>query len=405
MKKTLLLTAFFMSFFSFSQIKFEKGSFINEKNEKVICLIRDLGWQSNPTQFNYKLSENSEVKVASIQEVKEFQIDNEEMFVKATVQIDRSSENLDKLSDFKDPKFETNQVFLKEIVSGEATLYQYIDGDLTRFFFSKDKGNIEQLIYKRYQLDYNTVTYNKGYLNQLQNSLVCSSVTSKEINNLRYTLVDLKNIFNQYNTCSDPNYVKNVKEVRKGQFHLAIRPRVNFNSFEANDKANNITTTIDGKTAFSGGLELEYVLPTNKNKWAFILEPSFQYYQNEGIQDAAYISGGKLVTAINYSAIEVAIGARHYMYLNTDSRIFLNASYAFAFEMNSTYELKRSDYSVFAERKVFPSGNFGLGVGYSYKEKFGGEIRYYTPRNITANPDGYSSEIKTLSLILSYSLF
>lgn len=405
MKKTALLFSLLISILTFSQIKFEKGSFIDNKGEKVICLIKDLGWKSNPTSFSYKLSADSEVKTALLKDVKQFEIEDEVKFIRATVQIDRSSENLSKISDVMEPKFVENQLFLKELVSGKANLYYYEEGNLVRFFFNMDGDTIRQLVYKRYEKDYNTVSYNKQYLDQLEKSLICPSLGLKEFNNLRYTESDLKKIFTLYNTCSDPNYVQSEKVVNKGKFNLAVRPRVNFNSLRGDDNGNNVTTILSTKTAFSAGLELEYIFPTNKNKWAVILEPSFQYYKNEGIQDAAYISGGRLITSIDYSAIEAAFGVRHYMYLNEDSRLFLNVSYVFAFEMNSSLKLQRSDYSVFNSLEVFPGGNFGLGFGYSFKQKFGAEFRYYTPRNLTSGSDSGNSRLNTTSLILSYSLF
>ena len=44
----------------FAQISFEKGYFINNANQKTNCLIKNQDWKDNPTEFEYKLDENSE---------------------------------------------------------------------------------------------------------------------------------------------------------------------------------------------------------------------------------------------------------------------------------------------------------------------------------------------------------
>jgi hypothetical protein len=73
MKKQLLflLTAI-LSFNCYSQISYEKGYYIDNMNQKTNCLIKNIDWITNPTEFEYKLSENSESKKATIKSIKEF---------------------------------------------------------------------------------------------------------------------------------------------------------------------------------------------------------------------------------------------------------------------------------------------------------------------------------------------
>jgi hypothetical protein len=57
------------------------------------------------------------------------------------------------------------------------------------------------------------------------------------------------------------------------------------------------------------------------------------------------ISVGILIAEVNYSSIEIPVSLRHCLFLNNNSKIFINASYIFDFSSKSSIEFKRSDNS------------------------------------------------------------
>ena len=59
--KLLFLFTTIFTFNCYSQISFENGYFIDNNNQKINCLIKNLDWEKNPTEFKYKLSESSEL--------------------------------------------------------------------------------------------------------------------------------------------------------------------------------------------------------------------------------------------------------------------------------------------------------------------------------------------------------
>lgn len=120
----------------FSQISFEKGYYIDNSNQKTNCLIKNIDQKNTPTEFEFKLFEDSESKKTTIESIKEFGIDNISKYIRSTVNIDRSSESLKNLSKYKKPIFKKEELFLKVLVSGKATLYQYVDGNLKRYFYN-----------------------------------------------------------------------------------------------------------------------------------------------------------------------------------------------------------------------------------------------------------------------------
>ena len=160
MIKPVLFSAvlMFLSIACFSQIVFEKGYFIDESNQRIECLVRNVDWRNNPTEFEYKMSEDSDLLRASIGTVTEFGVDNVSKWVRATVDIDQSGDGLNDLSKERNPVFEEKRVFLKVLIEGKASLFLFREGNLTRFFYRKDDSEIRQLVYKRYFIEKKLLT-------------------------------------------------------------------------------------------------------------------------------------------------------------------------------------------------------------------------------------------------------
>ena len=144
MKRCLLLfLAWFTSINFYAQITFQRGYFINNADERIECLIKNIDWRNNPDSFEYKLAETGELIIASIKSVKEFAIKGSAKYIRANVMIDRSSEVLGKLSSDRNPVFIDEQLFLKVLIEGEANLYFYKDQNLNRYFYNVKNSSIE----------------------------------------------------------------------------------------------------------------------------------------------------------------------------------------------------------------------------------------------------------------------
>lgn len=146
MKRHTLLLAFLLvtATHAFSQIAFENGYFINDEGQRIDCLIKNIDWRSNPTKFEYRMSADAPTQEASIATVKEFGINGDSKYVRATVEIDRSPRDIQNMSSKKEPQFLTEQLFLKVLIEGAATLYQYTEADLVRYFYKVKDSGIQQ---------------------------------------------------------------------------------------------------------------------------------------------------------------------------------------------------------------------------------------------------------------------
>lgn len=381
--------------YCYSQISFEKGYFINNAEQKTECLIKNIDWKNNPTEFEYKLSENTEQNKLTIKLVKEFGVYNYSKHIRSTVNIDRSSESLDDLSTNRNPVFIKEELFLKVLVEGQSNLYQYEDGNLVRYFYSKDNSdNIEQLIFKSYILSGNLISENNGFKQQLLNELNCQHIKPKDIKNISYKKNDLVNLFIQFNQCNHSEIVNFDEKQKKDLFNLTLRLGLNSSSLSIqNAISNSRDAEFGNKLALRLGIEAEFILPFNKNKWAIIIEPTYQYFKSEKELSTSNIKS-------DYTSIELPIGIRHYFFLNNNSKLFINASYIRDITSNS-----KIFYDTGAELEITKSSNLGFGVGYKQNDKYSLELRYHTSRDLFNSYRFYSSDYNTLSIILGYSLF
>lgn len=395
MKKHLLfiLTAI-LSFNCYAQIAFEKGYYINDNDLRIDCLIKNIDWKNNPTTFEYKLTEDAKVELEVLKNIKGFGFDDATKYIKAAVKIDRSSENINYLSKEKDPIFSQEILFLKVIIEGKASLYQYTDGELRRYFYRIENNQIEQLIFKTYAVDGINIAKNYRFRQQLWAELNCSTISMKKVNNLNYTKKDLVGLFIDYNKCNNQETTNYDIKPSQKFFNLTLRPGFNSSSLSIqHSNSNSRDADFGNQFNFRFGIEAEFTLPFNKNKWAIIVEPNYQYYKGEEDLKIQHVT-------VNYKSLELPLGLRHYLFLNNDSKFFANVSYVLDFGIDSTIEFKPGTVL-----DVTMSGNLAFGMGYKYLNKYSLELRYLTNRSVLNKYSGWSSEYNTISVLFGYSLF
>lgn len=428
MKKLLFISLVLISLNAFSQINFEKGYFVENSGKKVTCLIKNVDWYNNPKEFKYKLSKNSKINIARINTVKEFGIDNYSKFIKSTIGIDRSSNRIEELSESKKANLKKETLFLKVLVEGSAILYHYRESHLERFFFKKGENPIEQLIYKKFTQN-GFIGENNLFRTQLSNQLKCEVISQKSINRLKYQKKKLIDFFISYSQCIDKDYVKKVKFQKPNEktysFNLNIRPRFNYFTLQA---ATSITSRISIPGTLIGnrgityiedirfntesqsigfGLEIELILPFNKNKWAVTIEPTYSSFKKEISGEYSSNNGVTINTKSNFSFLNVPVGLRHYLFLkgNANSKLFLNTSLSFNFYQKAIISYSRINNAKIGESKFSRrKHNYNFGIGYKYKDKYSIELRY-TPNQFSENSLDESLEMSLASIILGYTLF
>ncbi|MCD6543145.1 MAG: tRNA modification GTPase [Flavobacteriaceae bacterium] len=403
MKKLFLFIFYLILSLNFySQTQFEKGYFIDDNDIKTICFIKNLDWNKNPSKIEYKKSETSELNTATIKNINEFGFSNIK-YKRFTVDVDKSSTYIIQYSYSNRPEFKSETVFLKLLVKGNVNLYRYSGENNRLFFYSIDDVSATQLVYKKYKSTETEIKTNESYKQQLLNNVKCDRITVKQIKKLKYFENDLVNFFQKYNTCENPEIEYKEKE-KKDLFNLTIRPGLNLTKFSINrdgvTNPSDIEVDFGNVLGFRIGVETEFFMPFNNNKWSFFLEPIYNQFSDTGKR----LNYEKGKVDILYKTLEVPIGIRYHLYLNQESNFFINASYILIFDLNSNvdFEYEYSRDLEFTKRNT----NIAFGIGYCFKDRYGLEIKYFLNKNLNfANSNEYHYQIQNTSLIFGYTIF
>lgn len=398
MKQRILLLLLLISYVAYSQTEFQKGYFINKDGDKVECFIRNEDWKNNPTKFEYKLNENSQILLVDITQVEEFQILDYLKYIKATVDIDVSLNSLNNLSYLKEPEWQKKTVFLKVLLKGKSSLYYYSAPDISRYFYNLDKGDIIQLVYKRYNLPNNKIGVNSEYKQQLYNSFRgCQNFDLDDFNNISYNSPSLSKIVIAYNECLNSNIdIFTLTSNNNPKFNLKLKGGVNSSSIR------NVTHgSVESRNAEFGSIlgyrfavEGEVVLRSNNNKWSIF----FELAKVQNIDKVAEESSENLV--LTYSYFELPIAVRHYFFLNDDSKLSLHLGYAW--DVASKFKLDYENLTDMTGEST--SGALLFGAGLHFKRLLV-EGRLNIKSVFEVNTAAYDANYNNLSLTLGYTLF
>ena len=399
--KLLIIYAFLFSFSAISQNGFENGYFIKNDGSKEECLIQALDWGKNPVTFLYKRGENADTETGSIENIKEFGVGKNTKFIRATVNIDQSSDALANLTYDRNPEFVEKTIFLQILVEGKASLFFSSQETRNKFYFSFNNGEIEQLIYKRYLISPSKIGKNERYKQQLATTFKCEMLSEKDFENLQYKIKELTHIFETYNSCEKSDFVsfQKVKEEKieqekdkyKGKLNLSLRPGVTFSSYYLNTDIQR--ENFENKSGYRIGLELEYLFPSKKRKWGIFIEPSYRNYESQKtIKYVDFFSIQKSTTvSVQKNSIDILTGPRYYFHIGEKSSIFVDISLLIDTNINSKTTSSNED-------SFDKSGNLDLGnsfgLGYRYNEKLSLQFRY----------NNYMSTFSSTSIVLGYNV-
>lgn len=393
--------------FGYSQTKYENGYIIKKNDEKVNCLIKNLNWKNNPTEVYYKLTEISPEEIGTLETIKEFGVTDKLKFENHLVDIDKSRNQSNILTSFKEPRFNKERLFLRVLVAGKSTLYRYSESNLKRYFYNVDGSEVEQLVYKKYLLNKNsnsTVGENKQYIKQLFDNLKCESTKYTDIQKVDYTRNSLENYFVKYNACNNSSSI--IEKKGKLAWNISAKTGISFNSLTIENALNDGSTLkFDKETSVKFGFEIEAVLPFNNNKWALFLDPAYQSYQSEKESSIRFSSVFTRTydNMIDYKYVEVPFGVRHYFYLGEGSKLFLDAAIVFNLDLKSDLIINKTDTDE-DNLDTEPKSNFAFGIGYKFNDKYSVQAKFYSAAQIEAY-ESLNSKYNSISLTVGYTIF
>lgn len=413
MKKTLLfLFLLTLGYNVDAQVKYEEGYIIDNSGNRTQVWILNKGWRDNPAEITYKRSADGEVQTAGVNEIKEFGIGDYAHYRRYLTAIDQSRNQVDKLSTTAEPEYRNSTVFLKTLVEGKVSLYSYREGINVRFFYTNEDGKPEPLVYKKYREGLN-VAVNNNYRQQLYSNLNCRSLSGDFYRKMEYTEDDLVEYFEAYNACMNNDYRVIADQRQRGEFNFYVKGGMQFSSISVERGMSAKGAELSFKPGVLFGAEAEYVLAFNRNKWAIFIEPTYQAYALErAVVNTTSFEFLDAHLTLDFKFISTAGGVRHYMFLNENSKLFLNAGVVYDIPLKSRvyldlgnkYQLQPELDKV--ETEIYLTGGFG----YNYSNRLSAEIRYYPSKVLLGEkevPENYyfdwEAKVSTLAIILGYS--
>ena len=219
-----------------------------------------------------------------------------------------------------------------------------------------------------------------------------------------YRKSDLVRFFERHNECIGTTATNLEENQKKDLINLSLKIGARNSSLNIeNSTSNERDIDFGSGTGFRFGLEFEYVLPFNKNKWALFVEPTINTaFSSDSERIINLNDGSQRVTAvsIDYSPIDVPIGIRHYLFLSKQSKLFLNAAVVFSFDGDAVVVREGGE-----DLEVNAKPNFALGIGYKFDDKFMLELRYDGNRELLNDFPSWGADYTLVSINLGYSIF
>lgn len=371
-----------------SQVVFEPAYFITNSGEKVQCLIKNHDPENTPQSFEYKHSDESAVEFGKAEHVKEFGFINGPVYKKFTIQLDHSSYDMNQFDNKIKEIGQAEQLFIKQLVEGQADLYEYVHQSFKTYFYSINDTSVVQLIYREW-LEGNTIKKNQLFRQQLYTTLSHNDLSLANFERLRYNRKELIRLFSTYN---GPQH-NLVNATNKKRRYFSLSGHVGYQTGTLKVEGPNASFDFSNLSSISLGGEVEYFLSVNKNKWSFFTAPT--YFTLSSKQAINYYTNA----AIDYKCLDVPVGLRHSFYLATENRFYLSLAYVLTYSFNSQLIY---GYEHNLDITTYPSYLFGIGYN---RRRLRAELKYGMKREVLQTYHYWSSNLDFVNISLGYSIW
>ncbi len=392
---------------------FQTGTIITLNGDSTSAQISASNWVTNPEFIRYKTSEDGEMTTVRPGDIRGFIIPTKGTFVSATLEIDQSSDKIDRLSGSDQPKWESMAVFLKQIVRGTINLYSYRSTNVNRLIVQKPGGEYQQLVYKLYLSSSRNLLYNRAFRKQLWENFNCG-ITKDQLREVEYSAKSLTKFFLKYAECTGGKALELKTSREKGSFKFY--GAAGAGSINGDYKEFSIDqTAFESSVSFRVDLGVEYRFPS-QNPIALFLNIGSESFSTTGVwPDQVFLNERRTAQVIadqpwtvDVSYGTVGFGVRKYYYFNRDSGLKLSLLCIPQFTLWSNSQVEKLDIP---DARNTPgiltmeeNTHFGLGAGYVFK-RFTADLTYFIRRqhlrDIQDISVGYSSLYLSLGILLN----
>lgn len=407
MKRSLILLLFLVIPISvFSQKGYEAGYYIDQAGVKNEGLIKKENWGLTPRKISFKRYSGSNTIELTPGSVRVVEIEGKVKFIGGNFMVDLASEDLRKITSFSEARLEENQTFLKVLIEGKASLYEYNREGIIRYFYAIDKQEPTQLIYKAFKRD-NTVQYNRRYKNQLWEEMKCGTMNLEQVQKLEYFKKDLVDFFIDYNQCQNvpiqdfSNYGKKLK------LRIAFRPGAQLSNVNLSQETAGFghrEFDADASIGLRAGVFFEYPIRFSRGKLSLVAEPFFHTNSisaNATLGTPAVEFGAE----IDYSSLVLPIGVRYYVKNTEKSKLsFTGFVAADLVDFSSTIIIDG-----LPTLEVNPPIGFVGEIEYKFSGKYGLSLQYGVERDLLSDVNVTTNEVNAkfsyLAVLFSIDIY
>jgi hypothetical protein len=253
------------------------------------------------------------------------------------------------------------------------------------------------LIYKEYLTVDNQVAGNNKFREQLWNDVRCPNATMGSVENIRFNRSELERYFKKFNGADGKSSLVYGDQKKHDSFHLRITPGINFSSVTiTNVKNPDSKTNLGNNKNLRIGIEAEYLLPFNKNKWGITIEPCYHSFHSNG----QYLSE---TIELKYQTIEFPVGLRYYFFLNKNTKLFIDAVLVPGYSLVFDSKLYAKNNITESSYDVGNSISYAFGGGFMYK-RWNAELRYYTNRDLFKDYFQIKNDYTRMELVIGFRM-
>jgi hypothetical protein len=349
-----------------AQIEFQRGYYVDNHNDTIQCEIKNKGWSFIPESFTIRNIDNSETYKILTEEIKLLKISNKVKFVKILVQEDISDNNPEKIALDKNIEYTETERFLRVLVESKYSLYVAEEGRFKKFFYTDQNGIVRQLVNKRYYIKGKNVTNSQEYIKQLLRINECQN---SELNNFvfnnKLSELNLIYYFEQINSCADDEIIifeeKTAESKSKINYSLKLGFSNTKSKYTSTYSNSSESILFPSSSTFMYGVEIEFPIKINKNKWSLIFEPTFKR-----LESSTTVIDQRIERTYEFqvNTLDIPIGIRYKFYLSDDFNIFLTLKPQYTVILGNSYIDFDFGQSFEPETKF----NTSIGAGLKWKK-------------------------------------
>jgi hypothetical protein len=400
---------------AFGQQNYQPAKVTTLAGDTLRGYINYRGWDRNPHVVLFK----SDLQAAEQQfhplDIKGFSVSSEQ-YAGAKISVENSSRELNNLSTTATPSYRADTVFLRTLVAGPKSLYEYKAANGNNFFYLQQGSSYDLLVYKRYKSPGDgavVMQVNNTFRDQLALYLAdCPGMESK-LKATNYTTSALQRTFTSYYACTHQYLGFQRRSSTKHQF--GVLAGVSQTNLLFSDTRNPEYPTFDSYTQVgpTGGIFYNISLPGSLGRLSVNNEVVFTSFKGSGTlekSDPASNIYYKIVSSLELGYLKLNTLLRFTQPIGLGS-VFINAgiSNGYAVLAKSERNVRERFYSteqtyttpLFFSVRRYEQGLVG-GIGAGYK-RLSVEGRFEYSNGFLPYVD-FSSGFDRYSLLVGYRL-